>query len=483
MYMRKIISIICICATMLFLFGNMIVFASSGGDFQLDISKETVSRGDEFSVTVNLKNNPGVWSIAFEIPIDENMFEFIEADTSTSIFSQFGVCKYDETTQSYKFNAYHTDLFSDVTKNGTLVILTLKVKDDARLGSVEFSALADEENIVNCNEEKVTIQTNNVLLTVQEDIPSSTIDSADMVLGTDIRVNYYAILDPSHVGAQMRFTMNGAETLVDGVATEDEGVYVYSFENLAPQCMGDNIKAELILGDAILDVEEEYSVKTYCENTLSQSAAELGMSAEKYAAMRTLIADMLEYGAKAQVYLNYKTDSLVNEGVTEQSEFVALNPEDCDEILEQSGNFTLTGVEFVSAGVYFDYYNALYVKFKAPNVTDSNFRVRLKDGEENILATYKLSECELISEESSTYVLVLPALSATQFEDFYIIELCKYTSRATTMQWSLNYGVSSYVCAKQNKTDAEGNLTPMAELARATYNYGLSASAYNAIAN
>ena len=78
------------------------------------------------------------------------------------------------------------------------------------------------------------------------------------------------------------------------------------------------------------------NTKSYL-NTLSQSAAELGMSAEKYAAMRTLIADMLEYGAKAQVYLNYKTDSLVNEGVTEQSEFVALNPEDCDEILEQSG--------------------------------------------------------------------------------------------------------------------------------------------------
>jgi len=367
------------------------------------------------------------------------------------------------------------------TEEGTIGHLSFTASEAVSEG--EYTIEITVVECYNLNTDDVQSVASNATVSIQTIQASSTIDSADMVLGTDIRVNYYAILDPSHVGAQMRFTMNGAETLVDGVATEDEGVYVYSFENLAPQCMGDNIKAELILGDAILDVEEEYSVKTYCENTLSQSAAELGMSAEKYAAMRTLIADMLEYGAKAQVYLNYKTDSLVNEGVTEQSEFVALNPEDCDEILEQSGNFTLTGVEFVSAGVYFDYYNALYVKFKAPNVTDSNFRVRLKDGEENILATYKLSECELISEESSTYVLVLPALSATQFEDFYIIELCKYTSRATTMQWSLNYGVSSYVCAKQNKTDAEGNLTPMAELARATYNYGLSASAYNAIAN
>lgn len=66
--------------------------------------------------------------------------------------------------------------------------------------------------------------------------------------------------------------------------------------------------------------------------------------------------------------------------------------------------------------------------------------------------------------------------------DFYIIELCKYSTRATTMQWSLNYGVSSYVCAKQNKTDGNGELTPIAELARATYNYGLSATAYNEFA-
>jgi len=432
----------------------------------------TVAPGEKFSVNIAVEENPGFAYLKIQLSYDEDIFTFHPEESVST--SDALILAAGETLISW-------DAGVNYTEEGTIGHLSFTASEAVSEG--EYTIEITVVECYNLNTDDVQSVASNATVSIQTIQASSTIDSADMVLGTDIRVNYYAILDPSHVGAQMRFTMNGAETLVDGVATEDEGVYVYSFENLAPQCMGDNIKAELILGDAILDVEEEYSVKTYCENTLSQSAAELGMSAEKYAAMRTLIADMLEYGAKAQVYLNYKTDSLVNEGVTEQSEFVALNPEDCDEILEQSGNFTLTGVEFVSAGVYFDYYNALYVKFKAPNVTDSNFRVRLKDGEENILATYKLSECELISEESSTYVLVLPALSATQFEDFYIIELCKYTSRATTMQWSLNYGVSSYVCAKQNKTDAEGNLTPMAELARATYNYGLSASAYNAIAN
>ncbi len=434
------------------------------------VGEVNASKGSDVSLTIDVSNNTGMAGVVLTLGYDTTVLTLKSYENGT-VYS---------TVPEVGLNYVWTESGKNTTNNGTLLTLVFTVNEAAIEGS-EYPVTVTVRECSDIDRNAVETITVNGKISIKA--PQSKITSADMVLGTDITVNYYAKLDASHIGTRMRFTMNGTETIVDGVETEEDGVYVYAFQKVAPQCMGDNIKAELLLGDTVLDVKEEYSVKTYCENTLAKTAAELEMSAEKYAALRTLIADMLEYGAKAQIYKNYKMDTLVNEGITGQSEFVELNPEDCDEILEQSGSFTLTGVEFVSAGMYFDYYNALYVKFNAPNVSDSNFRVRLKDGEENILATYKLSDCQLISEENNTYILILPALYATQFEDFYIIELCKYSSRATTMQWSLNYGVSSYVCAKQNKTDGNGELTSMAELARATYNYGLSATAYNGIAN
>ena len=433
------------------------------------ISSVSVLEGATFKLEVTIENSPAVKAMSIEPIYDSAALELV-----SGVWTLDGTLK--ENWSAEKGDAVWSSS-DDVDVNGKVFEMTFKVKDGVSDGTTtDVSCDFRLENksmeyTVTVVDGKVTIET-----------PASEIVSADMVLGADITVNYYATLDASHIGAQMRFTMNDEETIVDGEETEEEGVYVYPFQKIAPQCMGDNIKAELILGDTVLDTKAEYSIKTYCKNTLAKSASDLNMSEEKYAAMQTLIADLLEYGAKAQVYTGHNADALVNEGIEGKSEFLELDPEENDERLEQNSNFTLTGVEFVSAGIYFDYYNAIYVKFNAPNMTDSNFRVRLKDGDENVIATYKLSECELVDEANSTYLLVLPALYATEFENFYYIELCKYTNRAT-MQWSLSYGIASYVCAKQNKKDANGDLTPMAELARATYNYGLSASAYNGIAD
>ena len=464
MKFTKILAIILAVAMTL----PLMLTVSANNDPIVTISSVYTSEGSTFKVEVTIENSAAVKAMSIEPIYDSTKLEMVS-----------GVWTIDATLKENWSSEKGDAVWSSsepVDVNGTVFEMTFKVKDGISDETTDISCEFHLENksieyTATIVDGKVTIET-----------PASEIVSADMVLGTDITVNYYATLDASHIGAQMRFTMNDEETIVDGEETEEEGVYVYPFQKIAPQCMGDNIKAELIFGETVLDTKEEYSIRTYCENTLAKSASDLKMSDEKYAAMQTLIADLLEYGAKAQVYTGHNADALVNEGIEGKSDFIEVDPKMNDEWLEQSNNFTLTGVEFVSAGIYFDYYNAIYVKFNAPNMTDSNVRVRLKDGDENVIETYKLSECELVDEANSTYLLVLPALYATEFENFYYIELCKYTNRAT-MQWSLSYGIAPYVCAKQNKTDAEGNLTPMAELARATYNYGLSATAYNGIAD
>ena len=73
---------------------------------------------------------------------------------------------------------------------------------------------------------------------------------ANVALGSDITVNYYAIADEVPTA---KFTMNGKETVVTGVATGNEKEYKLAFTGVAPQCMGDNIKAELIIGEDTVD--------------------------------------------------------------------------------------------------------------------------------------------------------------------------------------------------------------------------------------
>ena len=123
---------------------------------QLVVPDKMSTPGGTVRIPITLANNPGVWAMAFEINIDENVFEFVSADTTTSIFDQFGACGYDAATKSYKFNGYHSDLFQDITEDGTVVTLTLKVKENVTIGQYVLAVKQMQDQIVNVEEENVT---------------------------------------------------------------------------------------------------------------------------------------------------------------------------------------------------------------------------------------------------------------------------------------------------------------------------------------
>lgn len=315
--------------------------------------------------------------------------------------------------------------------------------------------------------------------TKTEEIPvdeHDKITNMSVSLGTDISVNCYADLCDAHTGAQMRFTMNGKVQTVVGTLTKD-GDYVFVFKGVAPQCMGDMITVELIINGEVLDSKTNFTIRSYCDKMLGMGAERLGLTETKFEALKTLIADMLEYGAKAQLYKGHNTDALVNQGITGKTAFVELNKSDL-----YITDTSQAGVEFTSVGVYFDYNNSLYVKFTAPGMTEENFYISYKDAMGNVYQYY-LNDCELLDAETSTYVLIVAPTMTSQFGELCTLEI--YTHRSATdaefsVQQLLKYNVNSYVYSMQNKMDASGNLTTMAELARALYNYGLSAQAYAA---
>ncbi len=434
----------------------------------LTVTQTNASKGSEVTVLVDVSNNPGIAGIVLTLKYDANALTLERYENGT-VFSA---------APTVAENYVWTASGANTTVNGTLLKLVFTVNEAA----VEGNDYPVEIIVRECsNVDLQAVSTQVIDGNVSVVAPHSEITDASMSLSTDIAVNYYAQLDPSHEGAQMKFTLGENETLVDGVATENAGEYVYTFKGLAPQRMGDLIGAELMLNGEVLDSYEDYSVLAYCNALLAYTPEELGISAEKYAAMVTLIADMLEYGAQAQLYRGYKTNALVNANVTGQTEFAELT--DTVKMIEESGR---DDVKMKAIGMYFDYTNSLYLKFTAPGMTDDTFYISVLNDVTGEEIEYTLSDCTLIDEATSTYLLVMDPISATQFEDLYCIELFapRATGSSTTprSQQYLEYSVAAYVYSMQNKTDGNGILTPMAKLARATYNYGLSAAAYMNIA-
>ena len=132
-------------------------------------------------------------------------------------------------------------------------------------------------------------------------------------LGGDISMKYYVELgsgvDIQDVALKTEFLGNVKYLTVD--KTEDGQpvmhliYYVFTLEGITPQCMDDDIDAELYVGETKVDEKLDYSVKDNLVSIYDGSND----------ATKQLIIDTLEYGAAAQVYRDYKTDALVTDGV------------------------------------------------------------------------------------------------------------------------------------------------------------------------
>ena len=281
----------------------------------------------------------------------------------------------------------------------------------------------------------------------------TSITSASLTLGQSLALNYYATLNPAHTAAVMRFTYHGETITVNGVLDETTGEYKFTLGRIPPQCMGDNVKAELILiaedgTETVLDVKESYSIRQYCDDALAANP--------ENETLATLLADLLAYGDAAQDYANYNEDTPVSEGFE-------MAPSEWEDVTDT--DFTLSDKTreelcFTAAGVRFGYVNRIYFKIKATDLTGVTVTVNGK--------AYSAEDLEPVENADGTYILYTDAVYATEFDKIFTAEL---TVDGEVIQ-TVTYSVKSYVFAKQNGND------DMAALAKALYNYGRSALAY-----
>ncbi len=260
-------------------------------------------------------------------------------------------------------------------------------------------------------------------------------------LGEDISLTYYA-----DYNSTVRFTVNNHTQVVSGILQED-GTYAYRFDGIAPQWIGDNVKAELLAQDGTVITTKDYSVKRYLEAAKAKEPNNVKM--------HTLINNLLYYGAAAQTYTGHP-GPLVNEGVFDTDYLAYTTPVSVAAKTPDTAAFS-----FVSANVYFDNVNKIVIKFTTTmDVKDITFKCSVNGGKETVLTD--------IQKDGTDDVVLTDGIYATGFDDVYLI---KAYDAAGTPLGTVRYSVNSYVYAKQDD-DTIG------ALAKATYNYGMAAKNY-----
>ncbi|MBQ6431496.1 MAG: endonuclease [Oscillospiraceae bacterium] len=282
--------------------------------------------------------------------------------------------------------------------------------------------------------------------------------SASPVLNDKIDMIYAAYIPDGYSNPYVVFVFNGVTTTVTEHTTDEYNRELFVFNDINPQCMGDNISATLYAtreGSVESYSVPTYSVRQYCVNKLAD---------EPPIPLQAIVSNLLAYGAAAQVYMNYKTNALVTSGDD------IVNPlyYDFDEIGSVSG-YDASFAGTAASDVYW-----ISAKLTLTNSVAMNFRF-YAESTADLYVTFTVNGDSYVTNEFTTigdgvYEVSFADISANEFATAVTASFVRNEQQVGN---ALTYSVNAYVQAKQNDSN-----TALQNLIRALYLYGLSAEDY-----
>jgi len=259
------------------------------------------------------------------------------------------------------------------------------------------------------------------------------------------------------------FEFNGTQTVVDDYTVIGDK-YAFMFLDIAPHKMNDTIYATLHAtyeGQDVASQTREYSVATYCYSMLSE------YSADTYAEFRTLLVDLLNYGAESQKYMSYKTDALVNAELTEtQKGWGTSEMRELVSVMNKQYEIAETP-DVLWKGATLILGDSITMRFKVQSEDLSGFELKIHS-QSSRTWTLTPEEFEAISTEDNMYYVYFNGLKAGEMsEPIYLT----FYNGDTKVSDTVCYSVESYASEMQN--DAS-----VGALVKAMMCYGDSAKEY-----
>lgn len=238
--------------------------------------------------------------------------------------------------------------------------------------------------------------------------------------------------------------------------------YIFRFRNIAPNQINDTIYATLYAtfdGKLCSSETKEYSIAEYCYNMLGKYPE------DKYAKLRTLLVDLLNYGSQSQIYTGHNTSNLANKNLTAQQLSWATQTDVETESVLNTKHQTVENplVKFKGAGLMLN--NAITLRFKLQAESLNGLTVKIQSGSRAWTLDYRQ-----MTKEDGFYYLYFNGLVAAEISDSVYLTAYKDGKAVSN---TVCYSIESYVHEKKNSTD-----TNLANLVKAMMKYGKAAYKY-----
>ena len=266
--------------------------------------------------------------------------------------------------------------------------------------------------------------------------------SQQLSLGDDLTMRFDVAVDSQYrFDAEIDVTVAG-KTQTYKVAEMTAGTNGYSvYVALAAPQMNDNIAITVRSGETVLD-QGNYSVRAYCLYLLEGAYTDT---------TKQMAKEVLNYGAKAQVYFDYDKENLANAGYELETQ-ATVPTEGYDMTLEGQVN----GIAPYGVTMVLESKIAIRYYFTADDVTGYSFTVGGKP-------------CE-VKEKGNLYYVEVPGINPQSYAD--AVEL---TVSDGTDSLVVGYSPLSYMVRMSAKADASDNLKV---LLNAMYGYYLKAKSF-----
>ena len=301
--------------------------------------------------------------------------------------------------------------------------------------------------------------------TIQESECELRFSAASLTLYDNLELNYLVdrklFEQVGYVQPYIEFVFNSEVTYVSEYTIRGD-YYVFNFSDISPNKMIDTVYATLYAmhrGVLYHTDTSEYSVTTYCYNTLSN------YSGDEYAELRTLLVDLLNYGAQTQIYTNYKTGSLANASLTDAQKVwgTTERPEVNTVFNKTHAVIDTPSVQWLGAGLNLQ--DSITLRFKIAADDIKGLKVKVAGA----VGTWWIDN-SLFEVANDGYYIYFSCLNASELKETLYLTVYKGN---TIVSNTICYSIESYVYSKQSTDDQK-----LYNLLETMMKYGNSAYAY-----
>ncbi len=267
-------------------------------------------------------------------------------------------------------------------------------------------------------------------------------------------------------------TKEGSTVAKELTPTEEtingETYYCFRYTGISAKEMGDILTAKLqFIGDGVAysGTVDTYSLKAYAMERLENSAD---------SDFKTVLVDLLNYGASAQTYFGYKSNALVNADLTDEQKSLATIPAlPISKDTDSSGDTDYT-TSIIAKNIQFGNRITLLVATsftQDSDLTGVSLQIRYTDIDGNSVEKFVDGSEFVYRTDVKGYTAYFDGLKASELRTSLELTLIK---DGTEISKTVTYGFDAYVLHRLAGSDSEN----FKELLKKTLSYSDSAKNY-----